>query len=110
MSSIFWFSFQRWTSDTGYGDNRYSSRESVFSCTKRTPLPDGIALNKNGEPTNDAKKLWKNSATCWGPKGYALSLVIDIMAGILTGSNHGKGITSLYGDLENAQTSAISHY
>ncbi|HHY71525.1 MAG TPA: Ldh family oxidoreductase [Thermoanaerobacterales bacterium] len=86
------------------------ARGKVFlAAQKGTPLPDGIALNKNGEPTNDAKEALEGILLpVGGPKGYALSLVIDIMAGILTGSNHGKGITSLYGDLENAQD--IGHF
>lgn len=86
------------------------ARGKVFIASQKgTPLPDGTALNKDGEPTTDAKEALEGILLpVGGPKGYALSLVIDIMAGILTGSNHGKVITSLYGDLKTPQD--IGHF
>lgn len=87
-----------------------SARGKVFvAAQKGTKLPDGIALNKAGEPTTDPQEALEGLLLpVGGPKGYGLSLIIDIMAGIMTGSNHGQNITSLYGDLENAQH--IGHF
>ncbi|HWR09470.1 Ldh family oxidoreductase [Sporomusa sp.] len=87
-----------------------SARGKVFvAAQKGTKLPDGIALNKEGEPTTDPKEALEGLLLpVGGPKGYGLSLIIDIMAGIMTGSNHGQNITSLYGDLEHAQN--IGHF
>jgi len=86
------------------------ARGKVFvAAQKGYQLPDGVALNKQGEPTTDPKEALEGLLLpVGGPKGYGLSLIIDIMAGIMTGSNHGKNITSLYGDLEHAQQ--IGHY
>ncbi|MDR3592022.1 MAG: Ldh family oxidoreductase [Negativicutes bacterium] len=87
-----------------------SARGKVFiAAQKGTKLPDGVALNKAGEPTTDAKEALEGILLpAAGPKGYGLSLVIDIMAGIMTGSNFGQNITSLYGDLEHTQD--IGHF
>jgi LDH2 family malate/lactate/ureidoglycolate dehydrogenase len=87
-----------------------SARGKIFlAAQKGYKLPDGVALNKDGEPTTDPKEALEGILLpVGGPKGYGLSLVIDIMAGIMTGSNFGQGITSLYGDLAKAQD--IGHF
>lgn len=87
-----------------------SARGKVFvAAQKGMQLPDGVALNRAGEPTTDPKEALEGILLpVGGPKGYGLSLVIDIMAGIMTGSNYGQTITSLYGDLEHAQD--IGHF
>lgn len=86
------------------------ARGKVFmAAQKGDPLPEGVAINKSGLPTTDAKEALEGILLPFGgPKGYGMSLVIDIMAGIMTGSNHGKVITSLYGDMEHPQN--IGHY
>lgn len=87
-----------------------SARGKVFvAAQKGIKLPEGIALNREGEPTTDPKEALEGLLLpVGGPKGYGLSLMIDIMAGIMTGSKHGRQITSLYGDLEHAQN--IGHF
>jgi LDH2 family malate/lactate/ureidoglycolate dehydrogenase len=82
-----------------------TARGKVFlAAQKGYKLPDGVALTKDGEPTTDPKEALEGILLpVGGPKGYGLSLIIDIMAGIMTGSNFGQGITSLYGDLAKAQ-------
>ena len=87
-----------------------SARGKVFvAAQKGNKLPDGVALNKDGEPTTDPKEALEGILLpVGGPKGYGLSLIIDIMAGIMTGSNFGQTITSLYGDLKTPQN--IGHF
>jgi LDH2 family malate/lactate/ureidoglycolate dehydrogenase len=87
-----------------------SARGKVFlAAQKGYPLPAGIALNKDGEPTTDPKEALEGILLpVGGPKGYGLSLIIDILAGIMTGSNFGQGIKSLYGDVATAQN--IGHF
>ncbi|MBS7526188.1 Ldh family oxidoreductase [Fusibacter paucivorans] len=86
------------------------ARGKVFvAARKGLPLPEGTALNKDGVPTVDAKEALDGVLLpAAGPKGFGLSLMIDIMAGILTGSNYGTNITSLFGDLEGVQD--IGHF
>lgn len=87
-----------------------TARGRVFVAAQRgVKLAPGLALNKDGEPTIEPKEALEGVLLpVGGPKGYGLSLVIDMMAGILTGSNFGCNITSLFGDLEHAQD--IGHF
>lgn len=48
------------------------------------PLPDGVAIDKNGKPTNDPDAAMAGAMlTFGGHKGSALSLMIELMAGPL---------------------------
>jgi LDH2 family malate/lactate/ureidoglycolate dehydrogenase len=82
-----------------------SARGKIFvAFQKGTKLPDGVALNKKGEPTTDPKEALEGILLpVGGPKGYSLALAIDIMAGIMTGSNFGQNIPSLHGEVERVQ-------
>jgi len=50
-------------------------------------IPEGWALDKHGVPTTDPKEALKEGtlAPLGGYKGYGLAVVIDVLAGILTG-------------------------
>ena len=68
-------------------------------------IPFGWALDKNGQPTDDPLQALAGSMIPIGDhKGYGLSLVIDILAGLLTGSAFGGDVHPL-GDM-----SANSNY
>ena len=50
-------------------------------------LPDGWALDKDGNPTNDPDEGIQGTVLPMaGFKGYAISMVIDIMSGVLSGA------------------------
>lgn len=51
------------------------------------PIPDGWIVDKNGNASNDPNDYYDGGAilTMGGHKGYALSLVVDLFAGALTG-------------------------
>ncbi|MFQ5880351.1 MAG: Ldh family oxidoreductase [Dehalococcoidia bacterium] len=54
------------------------------------PLPPGWALDKEGNPTQDADTVASLVALGEGGyKGYGLTLVMDILAGVLTGASFG---------------------
>lgn len=55
---------------------------------REQPLPEGIILNKNGFPTTDPNAFFDGGVllAAGAYKGYALSLFIDIIGGILTGA------------------------
>lgn len=86
------------------------ARGKVFiAARKGEDLPEGVALNKEGVPTIDAKEALEGVLLpVGGPKGFGLSLMIDILSGILTGSNYGTHITSLFGDVKTPQN--IGHF
>jgi LDH2 family malate/lactate/ureidoglycolate dehydrogenase len=56
------------------------------------PIPDGWALDEDGRPTTDAARALAAGllAPAGGHKGLALALMIDVLAGVLTGSPAGR--------------------
>lgn len=86
------------------------ARGKVFiAARKGVPLPEGVALNKDGEPTTDAKEALEGiMLPASGPKGFGLSLVIDLLCGIMTGSKYGAHITPIFGAIETPQN--IGHF
>jgi LDH2 family malate/lactate/ureidoglycolate dehydrogenase len=60
---------------------------------KQQPVPTGWIVDKDGESTNDPNEFWKGGAILplggmletGGYKGYGLSVMIDILAGVLSG-------------------------
>ena len=55
------------------------------------PIPEGWALDEEGRPTTDAARALAANllAPAGGHKGLGLALMIDVLAGILTGSPFG---------------------
>lgn len=87
----------------------YARGKVFIAARKGVPIPEGVALNKNGEPTTDAKEALEGiMLPASGPKGFGLSLVIDLLCGIMTGSKYGVHITPIFGQLETAQN--IGHF
>jgi LDH2 family malate/lactate/ureidoglycolate dehydrogenase len=72
-------------------------------------IPEGWAIDQNGVPTTDAQAALDGSVLPFGgPKGYALSLMIDIMSGVLTGAGFGPHINNIYGDYDKNQN--VGHF
>jgi LDH2 family malate/lactate/ureidoglycolate dehydrogenase len=67
-------------------------------------IPDSWALDTDGRPTTDPRAALKGTVRPVGDyKGYGLSLVIGMIAGILTGAAFGEDVTDLYEDLTRPQ-------
>ncbi|MDO4268578.1 MAG: Ldh family oxidoreductase [Eubacteriales bacterium] len=61
------------------------------------PIAEGLALDSDGNPTTDAKKAFEGICLPFGgPKGAALAMLMDMMAGMYTGSNYAGDVSSLY--------------
>ena len=61
------------------------------------PLPEGWALDKDGNPTTDPAEGRKGMLTPFGgPKGSGIAIMIDIASGILSGGGFGNHLTGLY--------------
>lgn len=61
-------------------------------------IPEGWALDAHGEPTTDPDKAFNGGGTLIPiaeHKGFGLSLIMDILAGVLSGANFGKDVNSL---------------
>jgi LDH2 family malate/lactate/ureidoglycolate dehydrogenase len=64
------------------------------------PIPPTWATDRHGRPTTDpATALAGMLLPAAGPKGYGLALVVDILAGVLSGGAFGAGVQGLYADM-----------
>lgn len=66
--------------------------------SKNEPIPDGWAVDANGEETTDPFKV-NALLPIAGPKGYGLGMAIDILSGVLVGVPFGQHVSSMYHDL-----------
>jgi len=56
-------------------------------------IPLGLALDKDGNPTDDPTKALEGVLLpVGGIKGYALAVVFDVLSGVLSGGRFGKGL------------------
>lgn len=63
----------------------------ILASKKGEKIPDGWAIDKNGHPTQDPQRALEGSVLpIGGHKGSALSLMIDVITGVLMGSAFGK--------------------
>ncbi|MBQ6098712.1 MAG: Ldh family oxidoreductase [Methanobrevibacter sp.] len=66
----------------------------IESKRKGLDLPDGWALDKDGNPTNDPEAALEGSILPFGGfKGYALAALIEILTGPLVQAGYGHGVT-----------------
>lgn len=71
-------------------------------------IPEGWALDEDGQPTTDPHAALKGSVLPFGgPKGSAIALLIEVFAGVLGGDTWGRGIQDLYD--ADAGPSGTSH-
>ncbi|MGP8051425.1 MAG: Ldh family oxidoreductase [Desulfobaccales bacterium] len=76
---------------------------------KGEAIPLGWALDAQGNPTSDADKAMAGTVlTMAGHKGYALALMIEVLSGVLSGSDIGPAVGSLYRDFSRTQN--IGHF
>ena len=64
---------------------------------KGEKIPYGLALDKNGNETNDPNEAIQGSLLPMsGYKGYGLAVVIDILSGLISGANYLNNVRSFY--------------
>ena len=67
-------------------------------------IPLGVALDRFGQPTIDAKKALKGvQLPIAGFRGSGLAWMVDIMSGVLTGANHGGKVKDPFDDFTGPQ-------
>ena len=67
-------------------------------------IPEGVALDKFGKPTTDAKKALKGiQLPIAGFRGSGLAWMVDILSGVLTGGNHGGRVKDPFDDFSGPQ-------
>lgn len=72
-------------------------------------IPEGWAIDVDGNPTTDAGAAVAGTVLpLGGAKGSGLSMVIDILSGVLTGAGYGPTIRSMYDNWEEPQD--VGHF
>jgi LDH2 family malate/lactate/ureidoglycolate dehydrogenase len=67
-------------------------------------IPEGVALDKNGNPTTDAKKALEGvQLPIAGFRGSGLAWMVDILSGVFTGGNHGGKVKDPFDDFSGPQ-------
>jgi LDH2 family malate/lactate/ureidoglycolate dehydrogenase len=63
----------------------------------KEPIPLGWALDATGAPTTDPAAAMKGTLLpIGGPKGYGLALMIDLISGLLSGSQYGPKVKTFH--------------
>jgi len=69
----------------------------IVASQKGESIPLGWAVDKHGNPTTNADEALEGSVLpVGGPKGYAISMFIDILSGVLTGAGYGSSVNNMY--------------
>ena len=67
-------------------------------------IPDGVALDKFGNPTTDAKKALAGvQLPIASFRGSGLAWMVDILSGVFTGGNHGGKVKDPFDDFTGPQ-------
>ena len=60
------------------------------------PIPEGWALNEYGEPTTDAAEALRGILLAVGGyKGYGITVMMDLLTGVLADSNYGPRVKGM---------------
>ena len=67
-------------------------------------IPEGVALDKFGKPTTDAKEALQGvQLPIAGFRGSGLAWMLDILSGVFTGGNHGGKVKDPFDDFSGSQ-------
>jgi uncharacterized oxidoreductase len=75
----------------------------ALAVARNEPVPDGWVIGSDGRPTNDPRQLRQGGALLpvggsEGYKGYGLSVMVEILCGLLTGLGFGVEPTGRHND------------
>ncbi|MFI7062744.1 Ldh family oxidoreductase [Kribbella sp. NPDC050124] len=78
--------------------NTAVARGKVYLAAERgTEIPEGWAADSDGNPTTDPRSAIEGLILPMaGPKGYVISFMFDVLAGVLTGSAFGGDVAGPY--------------
>ena len=82
--------------------NSVAAKGKIYAARdKGERIPEGWALDKHGRSTMDPSAALDGGSLLpvGGYKGYGLALVMDVLAGLMTGSAPSQGVASLHHDL-----------
>lgn len=68
----------------------------IAAAQRKSPIPEGWAIDPQGRPTTDPQAALAGAVLPFGgPKGSAISFIIDIMCGVLTGAGFALHLNTL---------------
>lgn len=68
------------------------------------PIPEGLALDRDGRPTTDAAEAFEGVCLPFGGvKGSVLATLMDLLSGVLTGAAYGGDVKNPYLDQSGPQ-------
>ncbi|NNN30859.1 Ldh family oxidoreductase [Streptomyces sp. S3(2020)] len=78
--------------------NTAVARGKIYHAKERgEPIPEGWAADADGTPTTDPRRAVEGLILPMaGHKGYAISFMFDVLAGVLTGSAFGSAVVGPY--------------
>ena len=75
-----------------------------FAAINNQKIPEGVALDKFGKPTTDAKKALEGvQLPIASFRGSGLAWMVDILSGVLTGGNHAGRVKDPFDDFSGPQ-------
>jgi ureidoglycolate dehydrogenase (NAD+) len=74
---------------------------------KGEQIPEGWGVDENGEPTTDPERVHALRPV-GGPKGYCLSVIVDMLAGLLSGAGQSTEMGPLYDDFDEGM--GLGHF
>jgi L-2-hydroxycarboxylate dehydrogenase (NAD+) len=75
-----------------------------FAAQRGQPIPAGLALDKEGRPTTDGAAAFDGVLLPFGGvKGAALSWMMDVLGGVVTGGAYGGEVGNPFKTLDRAQ-------
>ena len=75
-----------------------------FAAKNNKKIPKGVALNKFGKPTTNAKDALQGvQLPIAGFRGSGLAWMVDILSGVLTGGNHAGRVKDPFDDFSGPQ-------
>lgn len=86
------------------------ARGNIIMAQKRgDSIPEGWALDPDGASTTDPDKALAGTVlTMAGHKGYAMALLVEFLAGVLSGAAVGPDVGSMYKDMSKRQN--VGHF
>jgi len=76
----------------------------ILAAKEGKPIPFGWAITKDGDPTDDPKAALEGTVLPFGgPKGYSISLLLDVLSGVLSGAAFGPYLANMWNDFKNPQ-------
>ena len=88
-----------------------AARRKIFEAAEAgRPIPAGWALGADGQPTTDAAAAMKGvSLPVGGAKGSAMAMLVDVLAGALTGAEFAGRVLSTVTNTERPSASGNLH-